>query len=209
MLDLSIPETAKAVSPIVRTIEMQYCFLQKLLHENLGLIQEMKEKLKQRKINMDSLCNDMREEIIVQEYNESEFIFNLENNFCHSFFIMSFSYFESIIAAICKNHSLSISNQVEKNVQKIKEHTGLLLADDIQSKCEYVLGDLKLVRNLLVHNYNGTARDDQLAAAKKETDKGLGFHMYENSFAINMEFKYIKFILDNIYAILNVLGTTC
>lgn len=208
MIDFTIPSTAKAAHPLILKIEIQHNSLQKLVSTNHGFFQNMRKELelwKATKIDESNCVSE--EEIIQREYNwEKESIYNLENDFYHAAFILVYSYFESIIAAMCKNKSLTIKPHVVDNVKEILNCCKESFSANVQSKYDYVVGDLKSIRNLLTHNYNGTDKDNQIKAADRESAKDIGFQkISDESFVVKLP--YIEQALDNVYEILKELSS--
>ena len=133
------------------------------------------------------------------EWND-EYIFYMENNFYHSTFILAFSYFESIVSAMCKEKSLDSYSPIQKSVENLLNTCNKSFSEEIQPQMDYVLGNLRHIRNMLTHNYNGTSKDDQEKAAKEESEKRIGFTKADDS--ITIERSYVAHALDAEYDVL-------
>jgi hypothetical protein len=231
-LDFFILPTAVMENPILPKIEFQYRSLE-------GLIAHCTESLKRERDLLESLKDDevsslhsgkyedyeisKNEDAVMSEYSwKMECLVRMENDFYHAILIMAYSYFESIITAMCKEVKLSVSNSIKTNIEAIVNSCNGNFTIETQEKVDYFCNNLREIRNLLVHNYNGAPLknklQDQLAIAERESQKKIGFSLVYlrgttqrremlEPFAIVVEPKYIHFVLENAYSILSELET--
>lgn len=217
MIDFTVSQTAMAVHPIIKKIEQQCQSLQNLVHFNQGyFIQENKRLEEWKKAEDERVYNkyaDELQEMIENEENkvelqydwEKEILWHMENDFYHSTFILAYSYFESLVAAMCKEKAIRSNNHIDNKVSNILQHCKTQFTADTQTKYNYVTGDLKEVRNLLTHNYNGTDKQEQLAAADREHAKNIGFEKKSDEFFV-IKLQYIEHVINNVYPILKELS---
>lgn len=220
MLDFTIPQNSSTSSSVItRKIECQEKALRDLIREYQTILCKNKNETeswkdaKLKAINSQA-CDECievikkAEESIFSEYTfRMEEISEMENIFFHAMFIMTYSYFESLVSAMCKHLSLNLKSNVYDKTKAILSKTRKPFIKEVEEKYNYVTGDLRLIRNLLVHNYNGTPCNDQLIAAQKESDRGIGFSMLQSDTFV-IEKRYIEHVLDCEYDVLKALAST-
>lgn len=217
-MDFSILHSTKPIHPIVLRIEQQMQSLLSLIHSNRGFFQEENKKLDEWKsLEVDKVYKDFEgkpkdlitneEDNVNSQYDwQKQILWNTENDFYHATFILAYSYFESIVSAICKDKAIVADNHIDNKVKAILCHCKSQFKATTQIQYNYVVGDLKKVRNLLTHNYNGTNKQEQLDAASREHAKSIGFEkVSDESFVVR--FEYVVQTLNNLYPILKELST--
>lgn len=212
-LDLNFSTNLLAPHKLVCAINCQYEAIRDLIDEIQGNFSKRKEELEHRKktelskIHVCENCDDQNnlspEERGIQDYYDyqEEVIWNMENYFCHSALIMTYSYFESLVQALCEEKGKKTCNHVKENIRMLLSDEHIQFTDEVHKVNEYVTGDLKNVRNLLTHNYNGTAKNDQLESARKEAEKGIGLNLYNNELVV-IEYQYVIQALEKVNEIL-------
>lgn len=130
-----------------------------------------------------------------------EDLFDMQNMFYKSMLCTVYSYYESIMTLIAKDQNFAGG----KPDEVIKNNLYTNFSPELQDDFDYLFNIIKKIRNLLVHNYNGTPHDGQTAAAKAETQRKIGFTMYEvDSYVI--EKNYVSMILEKEYHILTAIS---
>ena len=189
MIDFTFPsQKTIPAHHIIRKIYQQEDILRDLTAHYQSLLNIEKKKIEKWKNESINAIHDrlQGEEDIVLKHEEEpvhleydikmETICCMENTFHQAMFLLTYSYFESIVAAMCKEASLKVENNVETNVTCILKNTNSGFPTKIKDIYDYVAGDLKKIRNLFTHNYNGTSKNGQLEAAHRECERNIGLH---------------------------------
>lgn len=212
-LDFTFSKDPFAPHKLLCEINWQYEAIMDLISENQNFFSRRKKELEHRKnaeLSKIHVCehNDVpnfvspEERSIMENYeHQSEVIWNMENYFCHSALMLTYSYFESIVLALQKEKGRKEYQDVKKNIDGFLSEEKMQLTEETQEVYEYVTGDLKNVRNLLTHNYNGTAKECQLESARKEAEKGIGLNLYNNELVV-IEYRYVTQALEKVHKIL-------
>lgn len=160
------------------------------------------EKEKLRTLNLDDIEESKALSYLQLEYSDrDERVFDLKYNFYHATFILVYSYFESMVSAYVKTIlSSNPAFSAEKNVDMILTEKNASFSPEVQQEYDYVVGDLRKVRNLLTHNYNGTSKNEQEEAAKREHERKIGLAMFDDGILIEKE--YITQALEKEHKIL-------
>ncbi len=218
MLNFSLSKIGAAPHGLVRKIDLQKETLQFLILNYQNKINQEIKKLedwKSIKLNDIQKKNQGEPKEVIQHKEEPihleydfrmEDILSMKNLFFHATFILAYSYFESIVSAMCKEKNIKVKNQIDQNIKCILCITKTSLPADIEKKRKYVVENLRNIRNLLTHNYNGTGKEEQLKTAVKETKKKIGFKMITDDVYI-VESQYVRQALDCEYTILQELSS--
>ncbi len=126
----------------------------------------------------------------------------LDNSFNHAAFLLTYSYFANIISVILHDESID-GNKLNERVDNLLSQSNASFSEDAQNKYTNIVDNVRLLRNLLTHNYNRISNDMEdksipkggLEAAKRESDKGIGFTYMEN-IGVVIEPQYVLHILE-------------
>lgn len=214
MIDYTLPLTSQAIHPLIRKITLQWESLKQLISYNHDYFVQENNKLEFWKNTELAKCQKSSMQFVNKEECDimcdyslhKAKIVTIEGSFMHAVLILCYSYFESIISAMCIEKSIKVENSIRTNVQRLLDKCKETFSAITQEKFDYLVGDLKAVRNHLIHNYNGTEKQNQLDAADREVNKRIGLtKLSEVDYQITPQ--YVQQALDKEYDVLMELAT--
>lgn len=128
-------------------------------------------------------------------------LFDIQNMFYKSMLSTVYSYYESILTLIVVEENLG---DKQKPFDALKDKVYSKLQSEVKIDFDYLYDTIRLIRNIITHNYNGTPSPDQIRAAQTETELKRGFAMYNQESYI-VEKKYVALVLDMEYRVLQAI----
>ena len=129
-------------------------------------------------------------------------LYDIQNMFYQSMLSTAYSYYESILTLIVVEKNLG---NKQKPFDALKDQVYSNLQPEVKTDFDYLYDTVRLIRNIITHNYNGTPNPDQIRAAQTETEQKRGFAMY-NQDSYTIEKRYVLFVLDKEYWVLRAIG---
>ena len=198
--------------PTCRKVEIQYLSLQKLIESVSADLEQQYLDEKSRFEQAEKNAKDASgEDDILYQYlydkNCSPIdgflsdLFDIQNMFYQSMLSTVFSFYESILTLIVVDKKLG---DRKKPIDALKKTVYRKLQSNVQKDFDYLNDDVRHIRNIIVHNYNGTPTTIQIRAAQTETERKRGFAMYNQESYI-VEKKYVTLVLDMEYRVLQAI----
>lgn len=211
-LDLDFSVSCASFHPTCRKVEIQYLSLQKLIESVSADLEQQYLDEKSRFEQAEKNAKDASgEDDILYQYlydkNCSPIdgflsdLFDIQNMFYQSMLSTVFSFYESILTLIVVEKKLG---DRKKSIDALKKTVYRKLQSNVQKDFDYLNDDVRHIRNIIVHNYNGTPTNAQKIAAQTETERKRGFAMYNQESYI-VEKKYVTLVLDMEYRVLQAI----
>lgn len=192
--------------PIYRKISDQYFYLKDLIETSTSQMEE-RYKIEEKE------CNEWAEQNAKEQAGDDRDIYDsvLANNnsavdahlddlyevqalLRHSLFIIVFSYFDSIATLIVQDKGFGAG---AKAIEKLYDHYVPLLSEKAVTQFNYLKDTLRVIRDLLTHNWNGSVpiHENQLQIAELESAKMKGF-TYNKVGQLEVTTEYVKESLE-------------
>lgn len=209
-LDFSV--SCATLHPTCRKVETQYMFLLNLLD---SVSSNMEKQYLDEKSIYESTEKDVekasRGDAILYHYlydkncspidGHLSDLYDIQNMFYKSMLSTAYSYYESILTLIVVEKNLG---NKQKTFDALKDQVYSNLQPEVKTDFDYLYDTVRLIRNIITHNYNGTPTPDQIRAAQTETELKRGFAMYNQESYI-VEKKYVALVLDMEYRVLQAI----
>lgn len=210
-LDFSV--SCATLHPTCRKVETQYMFLLNLLDSVSSNMEKQyldDEKSGYEWAEKNAKESSGGEEILYQYiYGQNcaavdghlSDLYDIQNMFYKSMLSTVYSYYESILTLIVVEENLG---DKQKPFDALKDKVYSKLQSEVKIDFDYLYDTIRLIRNIITHNYNGTPSPDQIRAAQTETELKRGFAMYNQESYI-VEKKYVALVLDMEYRVLQAI----
>lgn len=212
-LDLDFSVSCATFHPTCRKVEIQYLSLQKLIESVSADLEqqylddeksgyEWAEKNAQEKSGGENILyqNIYGQNCAAVDGHLSD-LYDIQNMFYQSMLSTAYSYYESILTLIVVEKNLG---NKQKPFDALKDQVYSNLQPEVKTDFDYLYDTVRLIRNIITHNYNGTPNPDQIRAAQTETERKRGFAMYNQERYI-VEKKYVTLVLDMEYRVLQAI----
>ena len=212
--EFKFPDRGVAPHPTILKIVFEYQAIHGMITSHAKYVEKEKETIRKsqdeetKNVHKDyegeakEIIQHFENEIIDKYGYQDEMLSELDNSFNHAAFLLTYSYFANIISVILHDESID-GNKLNERVDNLLSQSNASFSEDAQNKYTNIVGNVRLLRNLLTHNYNRISNDMEdksipkggLEAAKRESDKGIGFTYMEN-IGFVIEPQYVLHILE-------------